>query len=621
MLKNTKKEELAMLKIKSKTKILAVALLSVVGLAACGSDVQAKPSDYDENLLTFENNDEIYHNLVSIVEDAYRDGSMSNHVLDNVLYLFANSVFGGYNTLTRPESLKNEITLKSVVKDIYANSAKDAEGKYDGHTNAAALKADTKAFIDAHTAYHTVDNDGKRIETDEAKQAEFDRVMAKWQTIEDRIAINMYNDITGGTYTERELFSEKKFLISLRAGLNKVANPYAATTVTKEDILFTPSTEDKEVFDAAKGYLNRDNYQEKACYDLTVADEVADNVKIRYVEDELIPIIYRSLLVEQYLLDESYSTLGRSYARKVNVLSISTNSNNKKAASYLMQSFVRDYISAGQLTDLDSFNNISKINVGTREGIEEVTGGAFAGETTKKYMEQLGFDYVAETANGAKDDYGDMMMDYLKIKDDILTTNTSVENDFTDQHKYSKETGKLIKERKLANKDYTKNGWYIKNGGLSDLPSDLRARLFNIGVANALDNANTKDRWNKDTATYAVPEGESNYVAKINGKYYLKVAQKEAGADAKDDILFNDNGKFYVVQIEEAISASKLAKESTIYESTAKEEIINEVAKVIANDDSYKTLSTKHWLEKCALKYHDTKVYDYFKSNYPELFD
>jgi len=88
-----------------------------------------------------------------------------------------------------------------------------------------------------------------------------------------------------------------------------------------------------------------------------------------------------------------------------------------------------------------------------------------------------------------------------------------------------------------------------------------------------------------------------------------------------DDILFNVNNTFYVVQIEEAISASKLAKESTVYKSEDKEAIINEVAKVIAKDESYKTLSTKHWLENCKLKYHDSVVYDYFKTNYPELFE
>lgn len=622
-----KKEVLAMLKISSKKKILAVALLSVVGLVSCGSDIQAKPTDYDDNLLTFKNNDDIYHNLVSIVEDAYHDGSLASHVLDEVLYLYANSVFGSYNKVTRPESLKDEVTLKDVAKDIFANSKKGLDGEYIGLTDAAKLKATTTAFIDNHKAYHTVDNEGNRQTGAADKQAEFDRIMAKWQTIEDRIAISMYNDIIGGSYSERGLFYEEKLLVSLRAGLNKVANPYDEKTKVKEDVLFTPATEDVEVFDEVEGYLTRANYQEVNCYDLTAGDEDPATVKISYVEDELIPTIYRTLLVEQYLLDESYNTLGRSYARKVNVLAIPTNSNNKKAASYLMQSFVRDSISIGDNVDLDSFNKVSKINTGTRSAIEEVTGQPFGSNETILSMAELGYDYVAESVAGAQDDYylgtdyGDMMMEYRKISDDILTTDTSAESDFTGSHAYTKETGKLIKERALANKDYTTNGWYIKNGGLTDLPDSIRTRLFNIGVANALDNEDTLDRWNKDAATYTVPEGESNYVAKINGKYYLKVAQKESGSKPEDDILFNEGGKFYVVQIEEAISASKLAKESTVYESTAKEEIINEVAKVIANDDSYKTLSTKHWLEECALEYHDTKVYDYFKDNYPELFE
>ena len=56
-------------------KFLAVALLGTMGLAGCSSEIQAKPNGYDGNLLTFSNNDEIYHNLVSLVEDAYRDGT------------------------------------------------------------------------------------------------------------------------------------------------------------------------------------------------------------------------------------------------------------------------------------------------------------------------------------------------------------------------------------------------------------------------------------------------------------------------------------------------------------------------------------------------------------------
>ena len=615
MLQNTRKEDSAMSKTNFK-KFLAVALLGTMGLVGCSSEIQAKPTGYDGNLLTFSENDEIYHNLVSLVEDAYRDGSLASNVLDQVLYQYAVSVFGRYNKVAKPYNLgEGEITLKQAAADIEAHSTYDAEGV---RTTSGATVAEE--FINKFKAYQSLDKDGKRQTEASDKQSEFDRVMAKWQTIGDRIAISMYNDIIGGSYSERGRFSEKKYLMSLYNAMDKVSNPYNIDAADlHEDVVFTPDVEDKDVFKAA-GYLNRDNYQDAASYTLA-GDEDKDTAKNRYVEDELIPVVYRTLLVEQYLLDESYNTLGRSYARKVNVLAVAKNDYN----TYLVQDFVRNEISKGEEINLAAFNNVSAINVGLRDKIETIAGDAFGSTATQAFMAEFGYEYVPESAADAEDDYylgtdyGDMMQEYRKITDNILTTDTSAESSFTGSYTYSKEIGKEIKENELANKDYTQNGWYIKNGGLSDLPDEIRTRLFNIGVANALDNDDVQDRYN--AGAYAVPENESNYVAKINGKYYLKVGSKETGAAPEDDILFNLNGTSYVIQIEEAISASKLSKESEIYDSTAKEEIINEVAKVIAADDSYKTLSTKHWLEKCALKYHDTVVYDYFKSNYPELFE
>ena len=595
-------------------KVLAVSLLAAIGLTACDQEIQAKPSNYDDNLLAFSSDDDIYHNMVSLVEDAYRDGSLPSAVLDEVLYQYAVSVFGRYNKTAKPYNLgEGEITLKAAAADIKNHSA---------DLSAATVAA---KFIDEHKAYQTLDDDGNRKTDEDSKKAEFSRVTAKWQTIEERISISLYNDIIGGSYSERELFSEKKFLKSLRAGLHKVRNPYELEdgTAMMKDIVFNPTVEDKEVFG---NYLIRDNYQSNYALD---AEEVQD-AAVKYVEEEIIPIIYRTLLVEQYLLDESYNTLGRSYARKVNILAIPTNSNNDKAATYMMKDFVEKFISNGNNeVTLETFNTISALNVGTLEGINaynkllDPTAADFANlEAASALMTNLGYELVGTGADAyyKGTDYGDMMMKYLKIKDNVITTDSSAESEFSGSYTYTYDVGKEIEERKLQNKDYTQNGWYIKNGGLTSLPDEIRTRLFNIGVANVLNKEGVDDRWSN--GAYAVPEDENNLVAKIGGKFYLKVASKQAGADEKDDILFSSNGTYYVVQIEEAISASKLAKENTTsYNSDKKEEIINEVAKIIAADDSYKTLSTKHWLEKAALKYHDTKVYDYFKENYPDLFE
>ena len=51
------------------------------------------------------------------------------------------------------------------------------------------------------------------------------------------------------------------------------------------------------------------------------------------------------------------------------------------------------------------------------------------------------------------------------------------------------------------------------------------------------------------------------------------------------------------------------------------ESYINEIVQIVAGNDTYQTLSKKHWVEKMDIKYHDTKVYDYFKTTFPELFD
>lgn len=607
-------------------KVLAVALLSTIGLVACDKDIQAKPTNYDDPLITFtDSKDEIYHNLVSIIEDAYRDGSLSSAVLDKVLYQYSVSVFGRYNKVAKPYNLgEGEITLKDAAKECR-----------DGSTSHAVADK----FIEEHKAFWTTDNDGNRLTTDEAKASEYARVLAKWNTIEERIARSFYEKISGGSYNnEKGYFSEKKFLAELRSQLHKVSNPYSlGTQMTLEEyeVVITPDVQEEEVFTAevaaaaAPGgkttYLHRANYQDEKSYDLDEAEDA--DTTIRYVEDEIIPTIYRSLLVEQYLLDESYNNLGRSAARKINVLSVSTNSNNDKAADYIMKYFVRNKVSVkGAEITLADFKEVSNALKGLVDGsgnnayLDAVNAvPAYAGAFPK--VSFLGYDGVTTYHYYLGTDYGDMMANFAKIKTDINTTDASVESDFTGGYTYTADIGRIIKENNIKKNDYTIDGWYIKSNGVSDLPDTIKSRLFNIGVANVLDDNTVVDRFAGDT--YAVPANESKLVAKINGKHYLKVASKQSGAKAEDDILFYESGKYYVIQIEEAVSGSKLAKETTAekYSTSKKEEIINEVARVIADNDAYKSSSTKHWLEEAAIKYHDSTVYDYFKENYPDLFE
>ena len=96
--------------------------------------------------------------------------------------------------------------------------------------------------------------------------------------------------------------------------------------------------------------------------------------------------------------------------------------------------------------------------------------------------------------------------------------------------------------------------------------------------------------------------------------------------DWKNDIVYDDGSAYYIVQVLEAAKDSKLRNvSSTNYAHTRgqvfMDEVIDEVAKIVGETGSYATLSRNHWLEKMDIQYHDQKIYDYFKTNYPDLFD
>ena len=223
--KPTKKEEDAMLNKKFKG-VVAVALLSCMGLIACDKEVQAKPSNYDDKLIAF-TEDDVYHNLVSIIEDAYRDGSLASAVLDKVLYTYANSVFGTYNRVVTPAAKADEVTLKEAAKSAASDN-----------------KADADKFLEAHKAYWELDDNGNHV-----KETEYKRITAKWNTIEDRIARQFYNTINGGSYNERGYFDEEKYVRELIGQLYHVRAiediPADELTVKDDKIIIDPVVDEE----------------------------------------------------------------------------------------------------------------------------------------------------------------------------------------------------------------------------------------------------------------------------------------------------------------------------------------------------------------------------------------
>ena len=632
----------------NKRKLLAVALFCTLGLTAC-DEIIAKPSNYKDPIVRDANGDgiDVPNNEMSTVIDAIRKGALAGDVLDEFLYRYAVSAFGPYNNVTKTAK-ETGVTLKEVARLI---KSKWSNLEDVNTLDAAGLKdSDADKFIKSHKAYWTLNDKGERVhykadntpevvaDDASADQLEYARVLTKWNTIEDRIAKALYSAISGNTtYTTRNVFEEKEYLYSLYGNMKKVAKPSEATSYTG---LVWPEVEDFDVFNTEKKVkdingnldtiLHRENYQQH--FELTDSTESSSNT-ITYVEDDIIPTIYRTLLTEQYLYDESYQLLGRSYARKVNVIKLTGSTTYSKAAGYLMDEFISSKVfnAEGTATTLDDFKMLSSAYNGA---FMSQTGYASSAEYKlwQKANEKSEEDYFATTKEGEpyilSTEYGNMMEKYDKISANPAISQN--ESDFTDNGKYVKEIGKEIKTREILTKDNTTTGWYIKNGGLTDLPEAIRSRLFNISVANALNRTAEQkaadDRFSN--GSYDAKHDYNNYVARINGKCYLKIDKSERTEDAKNDILFKDGENYYIVQIEEAASSSTLSKtEANSYLNMEgygpynMEGIVNEVCTIVADSESYRTLAKKHFLEKAELKYHDTVVYDYFKSNFPELFE
>ena len=646
---------------KNVIKSTALALLSAFALTACDDDIVAKPTGYDDNSPIITNVGDIYNNNLQDIYDSIRDGNLPSDVLDELLYQYSVGVFGNYNKVTAARiSAKKDsaVSAGTTLKEAVA-SAKGAD------------KSVANKFINEHSAFWTKNKDGARVDDNDvvvegdvaASQQELDRLTEKWNTIEKRIAKTLYASISGGAYSERGIFEEEKFLNTLGSSIeNKVAKIDGDGVELFKGVV-SPSVEDYDIFneeepekaqvkdiDGNLSYiLHRNNYQQN--YKVTDAEN-ADQ-KITYVEDHIIPDIYRQLLVEQYILDETFDTLGRTSARHISVLSIKKNDSYPQAAADLMKTFVNNRVfnatrTGDDLITLETFKKVSNAWVGTF-----MDADGYANTYEGKLMDEaLGDEgkgtWHDTTVNPAKDRdyycgtaYGDMIEQLKKIDNNPSLSEN--ETTYTGSNAYPISVGRQIKINELETNDYTFTGWYIKSVGVSNLPDSIKNQLFDINVANALSGKDTEKcveyyvdggqfKCNLDDEAYKNNPGALiNVVGKIkidnnseHDQYFLRNTNRIKGDPFQNDLLFESDETYYMVLIEDAIRSTNLNKANYGADKLSYkvlENYVNEIVSIVADNDTYKTLSKKHWVEKMELKYHDQVVYDYFKSNFPELFD
>ena len=77
--------------------------------------------------------------------------------------------------------------------------------------------------------------------------------------------------------------------------------------------------------------------------------------------------------VNRYLLEETYNTLGRSYARKVNIIKFTNNENYPNAAYYLAKELVGEINAAWQASLADMTLTITDTSATGYEALTEST--------------------------------------------------------------------------------------------------------------------------------------------------------------------------------------------------------------------------------------------------------
>lgn len=443
----------------------------------------------------------------------------------------------------------------------------------------------------------------------------------------------LYDYITSSSYLTDNRFDEMKLVTALTSELYDITPRKDASgndvDYNQGEVVFTPETKANAL---ENGYLGGGDDTEDGGV-VQPTDILHYNYK-DYKDRVLKREVYTQLLTARYLETESYSSLGRAYSRKVSYIAIQKDSSHPDAAKKTIDAFVDYYISNSH-GDVD-LNNLAKLWKGVdysnsdgelptelKNIIDQYDLRTLADNIEDEFKKVVEWDDVNDTYK--KDSDGNS----IALPSDIV--DATLESSYTGSYTYLPEVGKEKKDIELAQKELVTEGWYIKNGGLTDLPDAIRSRLFDLRTANdfqALKN-------NTD-------EELRGYIRQINGVNYLVPARTQNEESVSDVIMYDrDSETYYIVIVEDALNSTSLslanvekivknnnpsASEEELEalidaETIARRLNAHEVAKMLGTKTTNVSEATIFYLKAANIVFHDQDIYDYFKDNYGDMFE
>jgi hypothetical protein len=581
---------------------LGAAALAAAVLAGCG-DIQAIPTSdvYNEDLLNFSDGSTVEHNTLSRIYDALvtEGDTNSAKVLDNILYLYSQSIYGPFFD----EAADNNGTalkgLKTVVEEYLSDNTKTT---------------DIDAFAASYQVYKATDGTAAHTRINVVNF--YNEVMFRINTV-------FYGYVTNTSYQYRSQFQEKLF--------------YDAQVKSYYDLA--------KVAENGGDAFSSEYVQVEGSFRL-VGDEAIDSVSMakyftnlfytyqNYIEITVLPDIYRNELTSQYLYGENFGTLRMTSARKVDYIKLAENGQYSYSVLNLMKAYCKEVINNTYAVGGVTYGLINKYGFPFLNALYKGTASEYianlpaadradAATMANTIYGDAGWTTSAVTIGSkvfdtyAQSSLGTIITSYNKLKDNRFDDDATVRSDFTGTGAYTVETGFDIKYQSLLSTDATAHGWYIA-GGLDALPSSVKDRAFLVQVANEVDTV-------KDTAVH-----ELQYGWYVGGSYYLTPANYETSTAYP--YLVTDGTNYYLVKVDEAVKAAKITVSSS---STADslnyddvrdtygvaQEITRKVAYSLSSSDTWKKAAKTYFVNEMALIYHDTYVYNYFKTTFPDLFD
>jgi hypothetical protein len=559
---------------------LGVAALTMGGLASCG-EVVATPTDDEYYAKLLDNGDgsaDIANNELKEIYDALvsEGDTNSSNVLNNILYLYSKSVFGDFWDL-----------------------------------KAAVESGDVSAIAAAHDVYKDADGNPSG-----------DKVEMIYRQILYKVKKVFYSYVTNSTYQVRSKFYEKKFY-DAQVEANYDLDDSAEGGYKEEPTQVRGETRILETLDASE--IDSAN----ATSDASASTSFFKNLFVtykNYIDINVLPDIYRDMLVDQYLYTENFTTLANSYGRKVEMIRLEANSAYPTAVGDIVLAYSQNIVNAdASAWDTATYGDLSDYGLSF---LDRLVKGYYDFEGTEAAAAEMIYeaaDWTAFTAEevanipaieGISDltkirkesTLGGYISDLIHIYDPTYIDDSSLVSDYTSSGSYTVTTGFSIKTRSLIATSNITYGWYTTSNKISNATDDISTRLFKIGVANEVG------------SDLSSSDGNGRYVWERNGNYYLTPSSYESTNTAP--FAISDSGTWYIVRVEEAVKFSKFQDTSDVhYETLEGEYIARCIADEMGSSDTYVNLSNRYWVNKMAIVYHDTSIYDYFKKTFPDLFD